>query len=69
MSNAITKSDNIYFADVALKAGWEKLEPFLKMIGFDERIPFDLRVSKPEIPQQRQLRKHAASRRDRLWAG
>lgn len=47
MSNAITKSDNIYFADVALKAGWEKLEPFLKMIGFDERIPFDLRVSKP----------------------
>ncbi len=47
MSNAITKSDNIYFADVALKAGWEKLEPFLKMTGFDERIPFDLRVSKP----------------------
>lgn len=47
MSNAITKSDNIYFADVALKAGWEKLEPFLKMVGFDERIPFDLRVSKP----------------------
>ncbi len=47
MSNAITKSDNIYFADVALKAGWEKLEPFLRMIGFDERIPFDLRVSKP----------------------
>ena len=47
MSNAITKSDNIYFADVALKAGWEKLEPFLKLIGFDERIPFDLRVSKP----------------------
>ena len=47
MSNAITKSDNIYFADVALKAGWDKLEPFLKMIGFDERIPFDLRVSKP----------------------
>ena len=47
MSNAITKSDNIYFADGALKAGWEKLEPFLKMIGFDERIPFDLRVSKP----------------------
>lgn len=47
MSNAITKSDNIYFADVALKVGWEKLEPFLKMIGFDERIPFDLRVSKP----------------------
>lgn len=47
MSNAITKSDNIYFADVALKAGWEKLEPFLKNLGFDERIPFDLRVSMP----------------------
>lgn len=47
MSNAITKSDNIYFADVALKAGWDVLEPFLKKIGFDERIPFDLRVSMP----------------------
>ena len=35
MSNAITKSDNIYFADVALKAGWDVLEPFLKKIGFD----------------------------------
>ncbi len=47
MSNAITKSDNIYFADVALKAGWEVLEPFLQSIGFNERIPFDLRVSMP----------------------
>lgn len=47
MSNAITKSDNIYFADVTLKAGWDILEPFLKKIGFDERIPFDLRVSMP----------------------
>lgn len=47
MSNAITKSDNIYFADVALKAGWDVLEPFLKKIGFDERIPYDLRVSAP----------------------
>lgn len=47
MSNAITKSDNIYFADVALKAGWEVMEPFLQKIGYSERIPFDLRVSEP----------------------
>ncbi len=47
MSNAITKSDNIYFADVALKAGWEVIEPFLQRLGFNRRIDFDLRVSKP----------------------
>ena len=45
MSNAITKSDNIYFAWVALKTGWDILEPFLQSIGFGDRIPFDLRVS------------------------
>ena len=47
MSNAITKSDNIYFADVALKAGWDIIEPFLQRLGFSRRIDFDLRVSKP----------------------
>lgn len=45
MSNAITNSDNIYFAYVALKAGWDKLEPYLKNLGFDQKIDFDLRVS------------------------
>lgn len=47
MSNAITNSDNIYFANAALKTGWDVLEPFLQSIGYDERIPFDLRVSNP----------------------
>lgn len=47
MSNAITESDNIYFANLALQSGWDKVEPFLKKLGFDERIPFDLRVSSP----------------------
>ena len=47
MSNAITNSDNIYFANAALKTGWDILEPFLQSIGYDERIDFDLRVSKP----------------------
>ena len=47
MSNAITNSDNIYFANAALKTGWDTLEPFLQSIGYDQRIDFDLRVSKP----------------------
>ncbi len=46
MSNAITASDNIYFAWVALKSGWNVLEPYLQSLGFSDRIPFDLRVSK-----------------------
>ena len=47
MSNALTYSDNIYFAFLALQAGWDTVEPFLTRIGFSERIPFDLRVSQP----------------------
>ncbi|MGI5884520.1 MAG: penicillin-binding transpeptidase domain-containing protein [Candidatus Spyradocola sp.] len=47
MSNALTYSDNIYFAFLALQTGWDILEPFLQRIGFDERIDFDLRVSQP----------------------
>lgn len=46
MENAITHSDNIYFAWVALQAKWDLLEPFLQNIGMDEAIPFDVAVSK-----------------------
>lgn len=49
MENAIVKSDNIYFANVALTAGWDKLIAFYESIGFNQPIPFDLPVKQSSI--------------------
>ncbi len=49
MENAIINSDNIYFASVALKLGWDNLQKFLVRVGMDEAIPFDLPVLRARI--------------------
>ena len=42
--NALTKSDNIYFAYAALQLGEEKLLDYLDRIGMEEAVLFDLPV-------------------------
>jgi penicillin-binding protein len=49
MENAIVYSDNIYFGYTAMKAGWERIDPFLENMGFGQTFPFDVRVSKSQI--------------------
>jgi penicillin-binding protein len=45
MTNAIAKSDNIYFAYLALLAKWTRLQSFLESCGFAEAIPFQIPVA------------------------
>ncbi|MDR3085671.1 MAG: hypothetical protein LBU47_05090 [Christensenellaceae bacterium] len=45
MMNAIAKSDNIYFAYLALLAKWSGLQSFLEGCGFAEAIPCQIPVA------------------------
>lgn len=42
LENALVYSDNIYFAQAALRIGRENLETALKELGFGEEIPFEI---------------------------
>ena len=44
MINALTNSDNIYFAWLALQMGEDTYLDYLSRIGFEEAVPFDLPV-------------------------
>lgn len=44
LENALIYSDNIYFAKAALKIGSEEMEKALSGIGFDEEIPFEIKM-------------------------
>lgn len=49
MENAIIRSDNIYFAYIALTAKWDLLKSFYDSCGLGQSIPFDMAVIKPNI--------------------
>lgn len=49
MHNAIITSDNIYFANAALLLGEQGLFGYLKYLGFDESLPFDISIAKPQL--------------------
>lgn len=49
MHNAIITSDNIYFANGALRLGEDKLFPYLENLGLEEAVPFDVTVSQPQL--------------------
>jgi len=49
MHNAMVDSDNIYFADAALKIGADTLVRCFEKYGFDAAIDFDLNVASPQI--------------------
>ena len=48
LENALIYSDNIYFAQSALKIGSETLESSLKKIGFQEKIPFEISMTESQ---------------------
>lgn len=46
MQNALIRSDNIYFAKVALKLGYNKFMEGLNKLGFNEDINFEIGITK-----------------------
>lgn len=46
MQNALIRSDNIYFAKVALKLGYNKFMEGLNKLGFNEDINFEIGTTK-----------------------
>ena len=48
LENALIYSDNIYFAKAALKIGTEEMESSLTELGFNEEIPFDIKMAKSQ---------------------
>ena len=48
LENALIYSDNIYFAKVALKIGANELESSLTQLGFNEELPFEIKMSESQ---------------------
>ena len=48
LENALIYSDNIYFAKAALKIGTEDMESSLTELGFNDEIPFDIKMAKSQ---------------------
>ena len=48
LENALIYSDNIYFAKAALKIGTEEMKSSLTELGFNEEIPFDIKMAKSQ---------------------
>ena len=53
--NAMTYSDNIYFAREALKIGADTMEEKLKSFGFEEELPFDLTMQASTFDDDRKI--------------
>lgn len=48
LENALIYSDNIYFAKAALKIGSDELESSLTRLGFNEDLPFEIKMSESQ---------------------
>ena len=49
MENGLLHSDNIYFADLALKMGEQKFFNYLRSVGMEQKMPFELNVATSTI--------------------
>ena len=47
--NGLIKSDNIYFAYIAMKLGGEKFTEYMERIGMEAAVPFDLPVKEANL--------------------
>ncbi len=47
--NGLIKSDNIYFAFIAMKLGAEKFTEYLERVGMEGEVPFDLPVKEGNL--------------------
>ena len=52
MESSIIDSDNIFFAWLALKLGWDRFKEYLSFIGMGENVPFDLPAQKSQIKNE-----------------
>ena len=48
LENALLYSDNIYFAKAALKIGSEEMESSLTGLGFNEQLPFEIKMAESQ---------------------
>ena len=48
LENALIYSDNIYFAKAALKIGTEEMESSLTGLGFNEELPFEIKMAESQ---------------------
>lgn len=48
LENALIYSDNIYFAKAALKIGADELESSLTRLGFNEELPFEIKMAQSQ---------------------
>ena len=48
LQNALIYSDNIYFAKAALKIGSEEMERSLDKFGFNEDLPFEIKMAQSQ---------------------
>ncbi len=48
LENALIYSDNIYFAKTALKIGSEEMEGSLTGLGFNEELPFEIKMAESQ---------------------
>ncbi len=49
LENALVNSDNIYFAKAALRIGAGKLKDFLLRLGFNEELPFGIKMAESQF--------------------
>ncbi len=52
MESSIIDSDNIFFAWLALRLGWDRFKDYLAFIGMGESVPFDLPTQKSQIKNE-----------------
>lgn len=57
LKNALIYSDNIYFAKAALKIGERDMESLLTKLGFNEELPFDIKVAKSQFSNTDKIEK------------
>lgn len=55
LKNALIYSDNIYFAKAALKIGADTFEEALTALGFNEELPFEIKMSKSQYSNEEHI--------------
>lgn len=55
LENALIYSDNIYFAKAALKIGSDELESSLARLGFNEELPFEIKMAESQYSNTEEI--------------
>ena len=55
LENALIYSDNIYFAKAALKIGSEEMESSLTGLGFNEELPFEIKMAESQYSNTEEI--------------